>query len=245
MSVIELVRFVDALRRFFSGDVTEGLGLSDTLLDKKNVYPVLQDTLNLDPDVNRSMVFRVVAPESFAIDDVDALKLIFAPTLSDVVDIAAAYISPGNSITTWAVNAKTGAVSEYQSFDFNSFARVGNTYVAANSTGLYELAGDTDDGDDIISTIRSGFMQLAGSNFTALRDAYLGMRGDGTYILRVITGDGNTYNYSFAADSMRSSKVPLGKGMRARYIAFELVNAGDDFDLDAVEFIPLASKRRV
>jgi hypothetical protein len=39
--------------------------------------------------------------------------------------------------------------------------------------------------------------------------------------------------------------VPLGKGLRARYFSFELISDGADFDMDAIEFIPLVSHRRV
>ena len=44
---------------------------------------------------------------------------------------------------------------------------------------------------------------------------------------------------------MKTTKVNLGKGLRARYFAFELVSTGQDFDLDTLEFIPLVAQRRV
>jgi hypothetical protein len=37
----------------------------------------------------------------------------------------------------------------------------------------------------------------------------------------------------------------MGKGLRSRYFAFELVSTGQDFDLDTLEFIPLVADRRV
>ena len=72
-----------------------------------------------------------------------------------------------------------------------------------------------------------------------------GMRSDGTFILRVTTGEGDVYDYRFDALDMRTTRVPLGKGMRSRYVSFELISDGSDFDLESVEFIPLSSTRRV
>jgi hypothetical protein len=45
--------------------------------------------------------------------------------------------------------------------------------------------------------------------------------------------------------SMRSTKVHMGKGQRARYFSFELISTGGDFDLDTLEFVPIVVQRRV
>jgi hypothetical protein len=39
--------------------------------------------------------------------------------------------------------------------------------------------------------------------------------------------------------------VQVGKGLRARYFALELVTTGQDFDLDTIEVVPLLNARRV
>jgi hypothetical protein len=69
--------------------------------------------------------------------------------------------------------------------------------------------------------------------------------GAGDYVLRVLTRDGKTYNYRVTAADGRSVKINMGKGLRSRYFAFELVSTGQDFDLDTLEFIPLVADRRV
>lgn len=238
------VRLADALRRFFGGDVVETIGVEAVLTPRMRLRLGLTDTAGVAESLSKKFVVRVIASDTVAIDDADVLKLVFRPQLRDGVEIAAAYVAPNGNFTTWAINTRSGAVSEYGSYEFNSFAQMGGKYLGASTSGLYELNGDDDNGTDIIATIRSGLMQMTGSRFTMLRDAYLGMRADGAFVLRIITGEGEVYNYTFTADSMTSSKVPLGKGIRARYLAFELVSTGQDFDLDSVEFVPLVSTRR-
>jgi hypothetical protein len=173
------------------------------------------------------------------------LQAIFSPEINEGLEITALYLAPGSEITTWAVNTRTAAVSEYTNFEFNSFAQMGNKYLAASSTGLYELVGDDDAGTDIIARIKSGLMQWGSSRFTLFKAAYLGVRGPGDFVLRMETGDGTTYDYSVTTTDMRTTKVRLGKGLRTRYFAFELISDGQDFDLDSIEFVPLVAERRV
>lgn len=244
-TVSERVRFVDALRKFFSGEAIDTVSFAPTTIAKTNYPKLLTDTLGVQETIGPQLVLRVVAPEIIGFDDAQVLKLLFTPELSDEVRFAAAYIDPTGGFTTWAVNTRSGATTEYINYNFNSFAKGGNKYLAASQDGLYELNGDDDDNAAIIASIRSGLMQLGNSRFTAFKDVYIGMRGDGNFVLRMVTGSGQTYNYNVVASSLRSTKVPLGKGLRARYFAFELINSGQDFDLDSVEFLPLVSHRRV
>lgn len=242
----EQVRIASSLANFFGADVSEGLAIEDLLSRIARVKPTLSQGVGVQAVVARQMILRVVAPDTIDFDDATVLQMLFGPALADDVELAAAYVEPNGSITTWNINARTGAVTEYENYEFNSFANFGQMYLAADSQGLYELDGVNDEGSAIIARIRSGLAQLGGSRFTMLRDAYVGIRGNGKYVLRVLTGDGQTYDYSFDVfDSMATTRVQLGKGMRARYIAFELISTGSDFDLESVEFIPLTSTRRV
>lgn len=239
------IRFADALRKFFSGEAIDTVSFAPTAIAKTNYPKLLTDTVGVQETVGPQLVLRVIAPEVIGFDDAQALSLLFSPELLDEVQFAAAYLDPTGGFTTWAINTRSGATTEYTNYNFNSFAKGGNKYLAASQDGLYELNGDDDDNAAIIATIRSGLMQLGNSRFTAFKDVYIGMRGNGNFVLRMVTGSGQTYNYNVVASSLRSTKVPLGKGLRARYFAFELINSGQDFDLDSVEFLPLVSHRRV
>lgn len=241
----ERVRIVDALVRFFGGDIFETVGLNDVLAKQARRPVSAAEVLGLADPAAATFVLRIETAESLNISELDAVHMLFAPQLQDGVQIAAAFLSAGDGITSWVVNAITGAVTEYDNYAFNSFAHFGQMYIAADSEGLYELNGVTDDGDAIIARIQSGLAQLTESRFTMLRDAYIGMRSDGKFVLRIVTGDGQSYSYRFTAESMKTVRVQLGKGMRTRYASFELIGEGDDFDLDSVEFIPLTSQRRV
>ncbi len=175
------------------------------------------------------------------------VKMIYrGDALLDGVAITALYISPSGTTTTWAINTRTNAVTEYLNYNFRSFAMMGNRYVAAGSDGLYELDGDTDNGELIISEMMSGYLQLNEKKLFGIKGAYVAIRGGGRFYLKLVSGDGREYVYELKAQpNLMTTKVRVGKGIKTTYMAFDLVTEGQDFDLDSLEFIPMTSGRRV
>jgi hypothetical protein len=195
--------------------------------------------------VTPKLILRVIASDTLNVSDAALVRQILRATVLEGIEISAAYVAPNGSITTWTMNTRTTAVSEYRNYPFNSFARVGHKYLGAAADGIYELDGDTDNGTAIIATLRSGLAQMAGSHLGGIKAAYIAARGTGSWVMRIITGHGEVYNYGVTNQSMRSTKIHIGKGLRARYFAFELVSSGQDFDLDSLEFLPIINDRRV
>lgn len=241
----DTISLLDGLRRFFAGDATDQIGMTETVLRSMIAPRSLSETVGIAEELTKKFVVRIITTEEIDISHTQALKYIFSPVATDHVEISAAYISPNENITTWAINTKNMAVTEYTNYNFNSFAQMGRRYLGASSSGLYALDGDDDEGTDIVSQIKSGLMQLGGSRFSGLKTAYLGMRGSGDFVLKVETGDGKTYTYAVVGKDMETTRVHMGKGLRARYFAFELISTGQDFDLDDIEFVPLVMQRRV
>lgn len=245
-SLIQTLTLHDSLRNFFGAGMADGIGLHPALTQQLRVNPSIGDAINIAPALSNHFILSVTASDAINLGDADVLKMIYSGEgLSDGIEIVAGYVSPDGNFTTWAINTRTAAVSEYSNYQFNSFCRMGNIYYGANSSGLYQLLGDDDDGADIIATLRSGFAQWAGSRFTMFKGIYLGVRGEGDWVLKLITGDDNTYIYSVSTRNQRTTKVHLGKGLRARYWQFELTSTGQDFDIDTIEFVPLVADRRV
>lgn len=243
--LVDLIRADDDLRRFLGGSLSETIANSDAVSYTPILGRVLTDAVGIADALTQKLIIRVTANDDFNLDDSTPTKWIFKPVLTDGVEIAIGYIEPNGAFTTWAVNTRTGAVTEYQNFVFNSFAQNGHKYLGAADSGLYELDGADDDGTDVIAHIKSGYAQFGGSKYSSFKAAYLGMRGDGNIVLKLDTGDGKSYTYQTVIQDMQSTKVRLGKGLRARYFSFELISTGPDFDLDTIEFIPLVAQRRV
>lgn len=245
-TVAETLRLADTLARFVNGSLADGLGIMDALLGRALARGVLAEAIGIVETVTPRLLLSVVAPEGVRITEAQALKMLFRPTLAEGIEIGALYLSPGGGLTTWAMNTRTGGVTEYKNFPFNSFANYGeHSYLAAADDGLYELQGDDDNGADIIAQIKGGFLQFGGGHLSRLKAAYIAQRGSGDWVLKITTGEGLTYIYGVTAAGMHTAKVNMGKGQRARYFSYELISTGQDFDLDTLEFVPIVLERRV
>lgn len=245
VTLSEQIRTADALARFLSASAIDGLTVTPAMSAVALKNAELDEQITVADVLTPLLLLRVTCEEAIEIAADDAVKMIFNAELDETIEIAGAYLAPDGSFTTWAMNTRSGGVTEYQNYVFNSFARIGNKYVGAADDGLYELLGDNDAGTSIIATIRSGFAQWSGTHLGSFKAAYLAVSGPGEYVLRILTLDGKTYNYRVTAADGRNVKVNMGKGLRSRYFAFELVSTGQDFDLDTLEFIPLVKDRRV
>lgn len=245
LSITEKLAFADLLARFIGASVVENVQMVELATGVGSYPQAITENVQLATVVNPQLILRAIINETIDVTDIEAIKMIFQAAVIEGIEVAAAYLAPNGSITTWAMNTRTAAVTEYTNFNFNSFARVGDKYLGATADGLYELTGDTDNGTDIIADLKSGLAQFAGVHLSSFKGAYIAARGGGSYVLRIYTGDGQRYDYAVTTDSMKTARVDMGKGIRARYFAFELISTGQDFDLDSLEFVPLIAKRRV
>jgi hypothetical protein len=244
-SVSDTVSFADSLAQFLGMSIEDGFALTSALTVARTTYAALTDDTAVADALEPQFLLYAALSDEIDITSEQALSMLYTGALEDGIEISGAYAAPDGSLTTWAMNTRTGAVTEYSNYEFNSFARVGNRTVGASATGLYELLGDDDDGAAIIPRLRSGYLQFGGTHLSRLKAAYIATRGEGDWVLRIEESTGAAYNYAVSTRNMRSTKVHMGKGQRARYFLFELTGDGTDSDLDTLEFVPLVLQRRV
>lgn len=248
-TLAERIGLNDSLRNFLSGVIAEGVGVNDALTYLKLASASLSEGVGVNAVLEHQLLIRVDMAEGIAVHLEDLPNMILNGQVTDGIEMAIGYLEPSGAFTAWAVNTLTAGVTEYTNFVFNSFAKIGHKYVGANSTGLYELTGEKDVATSIIADMKSGILQLGGAHLTSFKAAYLGVRGKtatpGEFLLRLISAEGRTYDYKVLANSMQTSRINLGKGLRSRYWSFQLISTGQDFDLESIEFIPLVAQRRV
>lgn len=245
-TLAERVNFKASLGRFFGAEIEEGIAFTDAAGRKFKAFPIVSESIGVADTLARYLVIRVVMEEGIDIGFSQVQKATYGITLEEAFQVSVGYISPGEgTMTTWVINTRNAAVSNYDQFEFNSFAKLGNRYIAASADGLYELIGDDDDGSDIIARVKSGYAKWGQSRFSGIKGCYVGMAGEGDFRLKIITGDDKEYVYAFKQADMQTTRVRMGKGLRAKFFRFELLSTGQDFDLDSIEFVPLVMQRRV
>lgn len=158
-----------------------------------------------------------------------------------------------DQFTAWVLNTKTLGATPYNNFDFNSFAAFNETTYAAKTDGIYDLTGDTDQGEAIVAEIRTGQMNLGTGKEKRCPTAYIGAKTNGSLVMKVVTDEPSgtkTENWyaveTRPADSVRTTRVTFGRGLKSVYWQFALSNVdGSDFELASLEMLPVILTRRI
>lgn len=158
-------------------------------------------------------------------------------------------VSPGANASTVVMHTETQAVTRYNNYPFNSFAKFNGIYLGAKDDGIFALTGANDNGTIIQAAARVGITDMSTSHLKRVDRMYIGHKADGDLILRVTTDDNKIRDYRMRAlglSGAHTNIVKFGRGLEARYWQFELRNEnGSDFELDAMEFKPFILKRRL
>lgn len=185
-----------------------------------------------------------------------------ATVYSTFFDSAAEQVAIGDRVTTavfrivdggfrddgvaWVVNAESSASTRYDTYGFNSFARIGGKHYGARQDGVYLLEGTSDAGEPITSGVSFGKQDFGTQALKHMDAVYAGVSSTGTLFLKV--GDGkNSYTYKARRkdDHMRTQRFDIGRGLRANYFDLQLTSTADAFELDSVTFHVLPSSRRI
>ena len=148
---------------------------------------------------------------------------------------------------TWVVNTRTGAVSRYEGFGFNSFASTSSYCLATRDDGLYALRGATDDGKDIKALVDFGKIGFQGNDLKQLTNVYIGASSDAALQVRVSTPDEQVYTYSTRSShkDRKMQRADTGRGLRATYYGLELLGVGADFEVDSIDALIASVGRRI
>jgi len=132
-----------------------------------------------------------------------------------------------------------GGTTQYINYDFNSMVKFGDVYLGASADGIYELEGDTDDGDRIGAYFEPVVTDFGINNPKKVRFMFLGYEAEGDLI--VTSGD-NRSTVSRTVDSVRTGqqwrRITGTREIRGRYLTFQISNVdGCDFGIDSIDVV--------
>lgn len=231
--------------------VTETTTLGEVLAEAAAYVHAVVEALAMSETGGAVLNLIFAVDEETTLSEALAAGLHFSDSLVAGLAFVGTLSTDADSTATWVVHPEIPAATTYNNFDFNSFAGVGDTFLGAMTDGIYELTGEDDAGTDIASVVRTGLLELGSSLLKQVTRAYLGYTSDGRLILKTVTTDGGDkterwYELEETANAVREARIKLGKGVKARYWQFELINAdGADFHVDQLQLLPMALSRRV
>jgi len=131
-----------------------------------------------------------------------------------------------------------GATTQYSNFLFNSMVKFGDTYVGANSNGIYELDGDDDDGTNIDAEFEPITTDFGLENPKWVRFMYFGYEADGDLVIVLSADQGVGETISIDSDKTRQQRKRVSgvRSIQGKYISFGIANtSGCDFGIDSID----------
>ena len=233
--------------------LADGLGLSATVRDSIKAYAQLIDTIALQAVGTGQAILSALVSDTLALNDAATSTAAMIEQLRDGMGLTVTLRLGDDTYFAWVCNTQTKAFTSYTNFPFNSFAQIGRRYFAAADDGIYELTGDSDDGQPIQARIRTGLTNLGTGRMKRMPSLYLGYTATGVLVLKAVTtsptGEKREDWYELrqqTAESTREGRIKLGKGLKSVFWGFELVNVdGAAFALDDLKLYPMLCDRRI
>jgi len=127
---------------------------------------------------------------------------------------------------TLHTNLKNNATTQLAGFDFNSFCKFGEHYLACSTTKLCEIGGETYDGVDIASVLETFVTKLGYAGNKRLQYIYLGVETEGTVIVTPTVDGADQPAVTFAPTAPGRQYIykPVGRGSTGAYWSFKVEN---------------------
>lgn len=156
-------------------------------------------------------------------------------------------------LDAYAVNLRTtlevggNEVTRYTNFPFRRIVRWRGQYVALADDGLYVLGGDLDAGQPIAWAVHTGTTDFKSPQRKTPISCYVGGRLPPASVFSVAAGEKCETRYPYCTprgDTAQNYRQKFGRGLDARYYAFELSGVGD-MTIDQLEFDIATKTRRI
>lgn len=151
------------------------------------------------------------------------------------------------SYEAYSINLATGAVTRYTDFAFDNVLRLGNRFFGVRADGVYELEGDTDNGEPIVAQVRTFSTDFEQTNAKRIMYAYIvGDIGPDLVVgVRPNMSPESSYQTEWiASPGIQVSRVKTGRGLRGVYYQFSMTNTdGQPFEIHRIEAVTYSTSR--
>jgi len=140
-----------------------------------------------------------------------------------------------------AMNVNNFAVTQYDNFNFNSFAEYGGKTYAAGTSGIMELDdSQTDNGSSIPAFFEFWIGDSGTLNQKRIRALHFGMESNGDLQLEIVNDDGEVSNFDVSVgltgNEQHGVRVFTSRNMLGRYWKLKIASDdGKDFSIDRID----------
>ena len=230
---------------------SEVLALADELTSAIIAQLTAPEALTVLDEVSSSLVVLRTASEDLTLDESGSVSLTAQLLAGERLAFIGRLPLGEEVFSAWVLNTDTLGATSYTQFPMLALAtHQGRTY-GLTETGLYELTGETDDGEPIPATIETGALDFALHQDKNIPRAYLYLWAEGTMRLRTVSSKRGCREEAWyevtpmIGNDEQARIVRLARGVRGTTWQFRLENVGGcDFDLRGVEVLPVVLNKR-
>ncbi len=246
----ESLRVTDTLSTIRLVTITESLSLSDTLTGKISAFVTLTDSLSISDTSSATVASYRALNDSLILGDSLTADVARFVTLTESLGLNDRLIT--NPVQTiLAINADTGAVSEYRfNIPLNSICAWKGQLYLATDTGIYALDGTDDDGTAIEWEMRTGFSNMGTDTLKRILDANVLARGEGDVLFMLTAaryGKKEERRYQLVkltADDLRDQVIKAARGIQSVYWQTGIRGSGPaEIDELRLRIEPLSRRR--
>ena len=250
-SLLETLVAVDVAAFVRQASASEVLALTDALQMAIRTSLHAPETLNVLDEISSSLVVLRTASEDVAFEGLTASTLVMSLLAGERLAFIGRLVLGEEAFSAWVLNTDTLGSTSYSQFPMLAMTTHQGRTFGITETGLYELTGETDDGESIQAVIETGDLSFALHADKSIPRAYLYLWTDGVMRLRTVSSQRGCrseawYNINFmSGDDEQARIVQLARGVRGTTWQFQIENvAGCDFDLRGAEVLPVVLNKR-
>jgi len=245
----DAVDLLEAVGYGFAGTIKDNINWTEALACVPYLNNMVQDTVDLATTSAPTVGVYLTKTNRLNIGDNMNSQALLGELIADSVEFIISFSDGDETYIGMTLNTKHRGVTEYTDFNYSSVHRVGGRYIASNSSGIYELKGNTDDGAVINWKLKTGTFNPGDGVKSTLTEAFIGVRLDGIMVFKVVTADQKEYWYEAQSPraGLDNTRVKFGKGAKSVYWQVEMVNK-DGAVLEELEYLdltPIKLTRRV
>ena len=139
------------------------------------------------------------------------------------------------------INLSNLSVTQFCSYNFNSFCKIGDKHYGANDSGIFELTGNDDTGINIDAFFELIVSDFGISNVKRIRKIYAGYEAKGDLIVTTKDNEDNARSYTLSYldyNKQNGGQVNVGRDGLGRYWQIRVDNInGCYFAIDNIELV--------
>ena len=234
-SVSDTVALADASERMFPVDVSVPIGITDTSSSLAFLCALAESQVGITAVSTALNRIAQSISESVVLVETNTTNGLFYSTVSETIKLAVTVELNGEVWECYVLNTPSFHPSIYSGFNFNSYCVFENRAFAANSVGIYELAGSTDAGVQIRTAAVFSQTDFESANQKRFRKGFLGVTGEQVVmVFEAEDGSRKAYEVNSHGDVMASRDLK-SKAWKLTVVDYE--------SLGSIQLIPVVLTR--